>query len=211
VGGAAPEGISVVSEAPNAYAGIYTKDGATLSFSANEIAAGVLNVRFDVAGKVLTYDIDYNRGVADFNAGDAALEPADTAHITELAKILDSTMPERTSRTRVQDALVRQSALLAVAPRQLNLPAFQFVNDHSIICIRCACQNQYIGSGYYRQAGQGWGCTGGSGNGCKGHCGAGCASDLSGNYTQDCAKHDYGLGSFAAASDDYTFGGCWCG
>jgi hypothetical protein len=29
-------------------------------------------------------------------------------------------------------------------------------------------------------------------------------------YTQDCAKHDYGLGTFEAASDDYAFAGNNC-
>jgi hypothetical protein len=208
--GPVSEGLEILSQSPNALEGVYLKEGTRISFAAYEPLAGVAHVRFDVGGKVLTYDLDYNHGVADFNAHDAALTPTDLLRLNTLAEILQETMPAREQRTRVEDAIVRQSALLAVAPHDEALPAFQFVNDQSITCISCSCYVQYIGNGYYRQAGQGWGCTGGSGNGCKGHCGAGCSSNLSGNYTRDCARHDYGLASWFTASDDYSMGGCWC-
>ena len=90
-------------------------------------------------------------------------------------------------------------------------PADTFTAQQGWTHISCSCGTQNIGSGYYRQAGRGCGCNGGSGNGCKGRCGQGCGITSSPGcvgstaYTQDCAKHDYGLGSFAAASDDYSF------
>jgi len=90
------------------------------------------------------------------------------------------------------------------------LSPYQYVSERGWVHISCTCGTQYIGSGYYRQAGRGCGCNGGN-TGCKGRCGQGCGITSTPQcvgttaYTQDCAKHDYGLGTFEAASDDYSF------
>jgi hypothetical protein len=104
---------------------------------------------------------------------------------------------------------------MQIVPTGELLSPYQFVSARGWVHISCTCGSQNIG-GYYRQAGRGCGCTGGSGQGCKGRCGQGCgitstpACVGTTAYTQDCAKHDYGLGSFSAASDDYSFAGNNC-
>jgi hypothetical protein len=114
-------------------------------------------------------------------------------------------------RTRVEDVAMRQTSFMQIVPVGELLTGYEFVSERGWTHLSCTCGNQYIGSGYYRQAGRGCGCTGGSGGGCKGRCGQGCGITSTPPcvgttaYTQDCAKHDYGLGSFAAASDDYSF------
>jgi hypothetical protein len=120
-------------------------------------------------------------------------------------------VPPDTQRTRVEEAAMRQTSFMQIVPVGEVLTPYQYVSERGWTHISCGCGNQYIGSGYYRQAGMGCSCNGGSGNGCKGRCGQGCgitstpACVGTTAYTQDCAKHDYGLGTFEAASDDYSF------
>jgi hypothetical protein len=205
-----PDGLTIARHDTERVEGTYVLGASRVSFVANMIQEERADVLLTIGSKSVHVDIDYKSGFATHDANGAIFTAHDVALLETAAIALEEYMPTRPARTRVEDAVTQQLSFMAIAPTFIPLDKFDIAQDRSIVCIRCACQNQYIGSGYYRQAGQGWGCTGGSGNGCKGHCGASCSSNLSGNYTQDCAKHDYGLGSWAAASDDYSFGGCWC-
>lgn len=204
------EGLTIGHHDSERVEGMYVLGTSRVSFVAFMIQEQRADVLLTIGSKSVHVDIDYKSGFATHDANGGIFNSHDVALVETAAIALEDYMPTRQERTRVEDAVTQQLSLMAVAPSDVPLDKFDIAQDRAIVCIGCACSNQYIGSGYYRQAGQGWSCTGGSGNGCKGRCGAGCSSNLSGNYTQDCAKHDYGLGSWAAASDDYTFGGCWC-
>jgi hypothetical protein len=88
---------------------------------------------------------------------------------------------------------------------------FQFLSARGWSHIGTGCGSKNLGNGQYRTCGKGCGCRGGTGNGCKGRCGQGCGGTSSprcrGNtaYTKDCGRHDWGIGSWGAASDDFSF------
>lgn len=171
----------------------------------------VFDVTFDFGDPVLAYRIDWARGRGDF----MPTGPLDVVHkqlLDGLVKELSEALPQDPAdRWKIEDVVMRQATLLQIAPVGEALEPTSFQANQGWTHISCSCSNQYIGSGYYRTAGKGCGCTGGSGNGCKGRCGQGCGITSfpyctgSTAYTQDCAKHDYGLGSWSAASDDYSF------
>lgn len=184
---------------------------------ANVSGPDVIDVTFDFGDPVIAYRIDRGRGRGDFMPSGGALDTVDQRLLEQLVRELDALMPpDPATRWRLEDTVMRQATLLQIAPIGERLTADTFTAQQGWTHISCTCGTQYIGSGYYRQAGRGCGCNGGSGNGCKGRCGQGCGITSSPGcvgstaYTQDCAKHDYGLGSFAAASDDYSFAGNNC-
>ncbi len=188
----------------------YRSGGASVRALFVETSENVVDVTYDFGDPVIGFHLDYNQGVGDFMPSGGALDAAQSQLVTSLLEGLTNTVPE-TERTRVEEAAIRQTSFMQIVPMGELLSSFRYVSERGWTHISCSCANKYIGSGYYRTAGVGCGCTGGSGNGCKGRCGQGCGGTSTPRcvgttaYTQDCAKHDYGLGSFEAASDDYSF------
>jgi hypothetical protein len=189
----------------------YRAGGASVHVLVDEIQANVVDVTYDFGESVIAFHLDYTQGVGDFIPSGSPLDASQAQLLAPLLEEIEKAVPEDAARTRVENAAARQTSFMQIVPVGEVLSPYQYVAEHGWTHISCSCGNQYIGSGYYRQAGMGCGCTGGSGGGCKGRCGQGCGITSTPKcvgttaYTQDCAKHDYGLGSFAAASDDYSF------
>jgi hypothetical protein len=213
---ATQEGLRITTQDPSSLAGELGR----IRFHAARSEAQRIDIRFELGDKVTTLHLDDARGEGDFDAGGEHLTPDDVAGLDQLGAALNDVLPSDPAlRTRVEDAVVRATSHLSMAPVDTPLPPFHFVAEQGWVHLSCSCSRQYIGSGYYRTAGKGGGCTGGSGSGCKGRCGKGCGPDNlkwpwswgSGVYTRDCAKHDYGLGSWQSAFDDYSFASPNCG
>ncbi|WP_434347558.1 hypothetical protein ACN6A1_05560 [Myxococcus virescens] len=204
------EGFKVLQHDATTLEATYGSGGAVVRMLAVETQANVVEVTYDFGDPVIGFHIDFNQGVGQFMPSGSPLDAAHSHLLASLMEGLARELPEE-GRTRVEDAAERQTSFMQIVPVGEVLTAYEYVSERGWTHISCSCGRQYIGSGYYRTAGMGCGCTGGSGNGCKGRCGQGCGVTSlprcvgSTAYTQDCAKHDYGLGSFAAASDDYSF------
>lgn len=193
--------------------GTFATPATTISFHAAEVQNNVITVQFRLGDRSLDFELDFDDGFATFNAQLAKFNEADIATLGLLAAELETAFPgDHTTRTAAAQSLVQQAAFMAIAPANVSLRSIERLVTKSITCLAsCSCSNQYIGNGYWRQAGKSSSCTGGSGNGCKGRCGVGCGSNGSGYYTHDCARHDYGLASWTAAFDDYSWGwNCSC-
>jgi hypothetical protein len=214
----AEEGFALLQHDETTLEATYGSGGASVRVLVVETESKVVEVTYDFGDPVIGFHIDYNQGLGRFNPSGGPLD-ASQARLLEpllegLSKVVAPT--DDPGRTRVEDAAMRQTSFMQIVPVGELLTAYEYVSERGWVHISCTCGRQYIGSGYYRTAGRGCGCTGGSGNGCKGRCGQGCgitstpACVGTTAYTQDCAKHDYGLGSFAAASDDYSFAGNNC-
>jgi hypothetical protein len=177
-----------------------------------ESEPSIVDVTFDLGTSIHAFRLDYVDGLGDFTPDGEPLDAAQRVLLAELADELQQGLPaDETARPLAQTVALRMTSFMAEAPVGELLASYRFVSVRGWTYIGCSCRNQYIGSGHYRVAGVGFGCTGGSGNGCKGRCGAGCNSNgHTGSYTQDCAKHDYGLGSWTSASDDFSFAGLNC-
>jgi len=208
----------VITQTPTEFEFVY-EDAGQLRARTVETAPGLVDVTFDFGTTKIVYKLDYNRGIGDFIPSGQPLDAAHTRLIEGMfAQLSEHTsMADENTRTQAETALFRQANLMTIVPVGEDLQAYTFKSENGWTAIGCGCGSQNIG-GYTRTAGVGCGCTGGSGNGCKGRCGQGCGTNSTppcwGNtsYTQDCAKHDYGLGSWWAASDDYSFGpnNCSC-
>jgi len=188
----------------------YSSGGATLRMLVSEVENNVVEVTYDFSDPIIAFRLDYNQGVGRFMPSGKPLDAAQRRLVDGLLEGISESVPQE-ARTRVEEAAMRQTSFMQIVPVGETLSSYEFVSERGWTHISCSCSNKHIGSGYYRTAGMGCGCTGGSGNGCKGRCGQGCGITSTPQcvgttaYTQDCAKHDYGLGSFAAASDDYSF------
>lgn len=212
------EGFALIQHDATTLEATYRSGGASVHVLVDEIEANVVDMTYDFGDSVIAFHIDHNRGVGNFIPSGSPLDAAEAQLLAPLVEELSKVMPDE-ERTRVEDTVARQTSFLQIVPVGEVLTPYEYVSERGWTHISCGCGTQYIGSGYYRQAGMGCGCNGGSGNGCKGRCGQGCGITStpkcvgSTAYTQDCAKHDYGLGTFAAASDDYSFAGnnCSCG
>jgi hypothetical protein len=206
------EGFALVKHDATTIEATYRSGGASVRATVVEIAPKVVEVTYDFGDPVIGFRIDYNQGVGNFMPSGSPLDTAQSRLIDPLLAGLSKALPvDDAQRSRVEDTVMRQTSFMQIVPVGEVLTPYQYVSERGWISISCTCGTQYIGSGYYRVAGRGCGCTGGSGNGCKGRCGQGCgitstpACVGTTAYTQDCAKHDYGLGTFTAASDDYSF------
>jgi hypothetical protein len=203
------EGFAVLQHNESTLETTYSAGGATVRALFVETSQNVVDVTYDFGDPVIGFHLDYNQGVGDFMPSGNALDAAQGRLVDSLLEGLSKTVPD-TQRTRVEEAAMRQTSFMQIVPKGEPLSSFRYVSERGWTHLSCTCGNQYIGSGYYRQAGRGCGCNGGD-NGCKGRCGQGCGITSTPPcvgttaYTQDCAKHDYGLGSFSAASDDYSF------
>lgn len=206
------EGFTLVRHDATTLEAAYQSGGAAVHATVVERAANVVEVTYDFGDPIIGFHIDYNQGIGNFMPSGGPLDAAQARLVTPLLEGISEVVPALDAqRARIEDVAVRQTSFLQIVPVGEILTPYQYVSERGWVHISCTCGTQYIGSGYYRTAGMGCGCTGGSGNGCKGRCGQGCgitstpACVGTTAYTQDCAKHDYGLGSFTAASDDYTF------
>lgn len=214
------EGFTLLAHDATNLEAIYQSGGVSVHATLVERSTNFLEVTYDFGDPIIGFQIDYNRGVGNFMPSGSPLDAAQARLIEPLLEELSNIVPAiDAERTRVEDVAMRQTSFLQIVPVGEVLLPYQYVAERGWVHISCTCGSQFIGSGFTRVAGQGCGCTGGSGNGCKGRCGQGCGITSTPPcvgttaYTQDCAKHDYGLGSFAAASDDFTFASnnCSCG
>lgn len=191
---------------------VYTSAGASLHFLATETEPKVIDLTFDYGDTIVAFRIDHNQGVGDFMPTGQPLDAAQR-RVAELmaSAIAGAIDPNAETRSTLEDTAYRQANFVLEIPTGEALVAGQFQSARGWTHISASCKRQYIGSGYYRTCGKGCGCTGGSGNGCKGRCGQGCGGTSSPRcvgstvYTRDCAKHDWGKGSWWSASDDYAF------
>jgi hypothetical protein len=206
------EGFALLQHDETTLEATYRAGGASVRALVVETESKVVEVTYDFGDPVIGFHIDYNQGVGTFMPSGAPLDAAQAQLIAPLLAGITKLVPqdEATPRTRVEDAAMRQTSFMQIVPVGETLTSYEYVSERGWVHLSCTCGTQYIGSGYYRQAGRGCSCNGGD-NGCKGRCGQGCGITSTPPcvgttaYTQDCAKHDYGLGSFAAASDDYSF------
>jgi hypothetical protein len=209
------EGFELLQHDATTLEAAYHSGAASVRVLVDETAKDVVDVTYDFGDSVIAFHIDYNQGVGDFIPSGSPLDAAQAQLLGPLLQKISESIPEDEQRSRVENAVVRQTSFMQIVPVGEALTPYQYVSEQGWTHISCTCGSQNIG-GYTRQAGRGCGCTGGSGQGCKGRCGQGCgitstpACVGSTAYTQDCAKHDYGLGSFSAASDDYSFAGNNC-
>ncbi|KFA87521.1 hypothetical protein [Archangium violaceum] len=204
------EGFALLQRDATTLEATYRSGGASVRMLVAETSANVVEVTYDFGNPVIGFHIDYTQGVGTFMPEGNPLDAAQAQLLTPLLEGLSKAIPEEGQRTRSEEAAMRQTSFMQIVPVGELLSSYQYVSARGWTHLSCTCGSQNIG-GYTRQAGRGCGCTGGSGQGCKGRCGQGCGITSTPAcvgttvYTQDCAKHDYGLGSFAAASDDYTF------
>ncbi len=204
------EGFKLLQHDATTLEATYGSGGASVRLLVVETQTDVVEVTYDFGDPVIGFHIDYSQGVGQFIPSGSPLDAAQAQLLTPLLEGLAQVIPEE-GRTRVETAAERQTSFMQIVPVGEVLTSYEYVSERGWVHISCSCSRQHIGSGQYRTAGMGCGCTGGSGNGCKGRCGQGCGGTSlprcvgTTAYTQDCAKHDYGLGSFAAASDDYSF------
>ena len=204
------EGFQLLKHDATTLEATYRAGGASVRALVVEHATNEVEVTYDFGDSVIAFQLDYNQGVGHFAPNGSPLDAAQSALLTPLLEELSNVVQPEGQRTRVESAAVRQTSLMQIVPVGEALSPYQFVSERGWVHLSCTCGTQYIGSGYYRQAGKGCGCNGGN-TGCKGRCGQGCGitstPQCTGTtvYTQDCAKHDYGLGSWEAASDDYSF------
>lgn len=206
------EGFTLLAHDATTLEAVYQSGGVSVHATVVERAPNLVEVTYDFGDPIIGFQIDHNRGVGNFLPSGSPLDMTQARLITPLLEGISNLVPPLdTERTRVEDMAVRQTSFMQIVPVGEILTPYEYVSERGWVHISCTCSNQFIGSGFTRVAGQGCGCTGGSGNGCKGRCGQGCGITSTPPcvgttaYTQDCAKHDYGLGSFAAASDDFTF------
>jgi hypothetical protein len=206
------DGFTLIAHDATHLEAVYRSGGASVHATLVERAAKLIEVTYDFGDPVIGFSLDHNQGVGQFMPIGNPLDAAQARLITPLLAELSNLVPPLDSdRTMVEDAAIRQTSFMEIVPVGEILVPYQFVSERGWVHISCTCGSQFIGSGFTRIAGKGCGCTGGSGNGCKGRCGQGCGGTSTPPcvgttaYTQDCALHDYGLGSFAAASDDFAF------
>jgi hypothetical protein len=204
------EGFALVRHDATTLEATYRSGGESVRMLAVETSSNVVEVTYDFGKTVIGFHIDHNAGTGSFAPSGDALDAAQARLIDPLLQGIHDSVPAE-GRTRVEESAMRQTSFMQIVPVGEALSPYEFVSERGWTHISCTCGTQYIGSGYYRQAGRGCSCNGGGGNGCKGRCGQGCGITSTPScvgstaYTQDCAKHDYGLGSFSAASDDYSF------
>ncbi|MFS8066547.1 MAG: hypothetical protein ACMG6S_09270 [Byssovorax sp.] len=208
------EGFALLQHDASTLEATYRSGGASVRVLVDEIQANVVDVTYDFGDSVIAFHIDHNQGVGHFIPSGLPLDAAQAQLLGPLVEEITKTVPDE-DRTRVEEAVMRQTSFMQIVPVGEVLTPYEYVSERGWVHLSCTCGTQNIGSGYYRTAGRGCGCNAG-GNGCKGRCGQGCGITSTPKcvgttaYTQDCAKHDYGLGSFAAASDDYSFAGNNC-
>jgi hypothetical protein len=193
-----------------------TSGGASLHVLIQEVQKDVVDVTFDFGDPVIGFHIDYRMGAGEFQPDGAPLDAAQSRLIDQLLAHLE-TMPSMLGahKPRVDEVAYRMTSFMQIVPNGESLVTHSFVAQQGWTHLSCSCGSQYLGSGDYRICGRknsSTSCSGGSGNGCKGRCGTGCSPCVgTAAYTRDCGRHDWGIGSFTAASDDFMFASNNCG
>lgn len=207
------EGVAIQRHDATTFEATVASGGASLHVTIVEVEKDRVDVTFDFGDPVIGFHLDYGVGAGEFQPNGTPLDAAQSRLVETLYAEL-VTMPAMIAKqpTRVDEVALRMANFMQIVPTGEPLAAHRFVSAQGWVHISCSCFNQYLGSGYYRICGKGSGCTGGSGNGCKGRCGTGCSPCYGTTaYTRDCGRHDWGIGSFAAASDDFSFASNNCG
>lgn len=181
---------------------------------ATEVEAGVVDITWDFGTTQVALHVDKNRGEGQIIPNGDPLDQAQlrlvAMLVTNLQGMVGGDEPERTT---VENLVIRAGNLMMIVPTGEELAPYEFAHETGGLntTISPTCQYQHIGNGYYRTAGKGCSCKTSPANGCAGRCGQGCGGTSfppcvgSTLYSKDCALHDYQLGSFANASDDYLF------
>jgi hypothetical protein len=185
-----------------------------------EPESGKAEATFDFGDPVVTLAVDYNRGVGEFIPSDNALLDAAQSRLVDMylegiSKRIELNPDEQ---SRVESAAIRCGSLMQIVPSGETLAKYQFKSARGWKHLPCTCGWRNIGGSHTYLCGRGCSCTTGS-TGCRGRCGQGCGGTSTPPcvgttvYTVDCARHDYGIGSFAAAADDYLLASnnCNCG
>ena len=205
------EGFALIQHDDTTIEATIRSGDAALHLLVVEWEPGVVDVTFDFSDTIIGFSLDYNLGQGAFMPGAGTLDATHARLIEMMIVELQELMPlEMKERTRVEQAASRQTSFMQIVPQGEKLAPFTYLAAKGWVHLSCGCYNKYIGSGYYRTCGKGTSC--GGGNGCKSRCGVGCGGVLYGRgaYTRDCGKHDWGLGSWTRASDDYSFAGWNC-
>ena len=183
--------------------GSYTDSQTTVSFRAKELSPQRVEVTLRIDDTDVTTHVDHATGEVALDGGSAKLTALQVGAMAPLAQALEAKLPQEDARTLVEDALVRNVTFIGVAPVGTALGEVKAVSENGWTYLPCYRRMSYIAPNAWR-----WTGNGGS---CEGRCGIGCGPDNraggwgSGKYTYDCARHDYGLASWTAAFDDYTF------
>ncbi len=209
---AEPSALALSEHTPTDLSGSFTHADLTIRFTAHEDLPQRVTQTYEIGDLVVVATSDHAEGLGRIESNGVLLSATGKEALTALNHALGQALPAG-SRGLVDDVVDRTSGYLATAAANEIIPTFDFKNNHSITYIdHCWCSWQYIGCTagagcYWHTVGTGFGCVGElAGNGCKGRCGTGCPSDgHSGAYTWDCARHDYNLESWTAASDDFLF------
>ena len=211
-------GLTIDHRTTSNFDGTFAQGDARLQFTATaDDVNRHVTVTLEVAPVAVSYDVDYALGVGSFDSNGAVLTAANRATLEAFSQELGKTFAAGglavDTLPLIEDAVMNLSGHFAAAPLGEALPPFTFKNERSWTFLSCSCVNSWLAnsnfSGYKRT---GY-CSSSS---CPGRCGVGCGWDNtysgwgSGKYTSDCALHDYGLGSWTAASDDYTFASYNC-
>ena len=202
------EGVSVAQHDETTLDVTVASGGETLRMLATAGKGDAVDVTFDFGGPVVALQVDRASGA--FEPSGAPLDAAKIRLVDLLVAELEKLPIEQ--RSRVADVAYRTATFMQIVPAGEPLAAYTFTAEKAWTHISCSCFNQYLGGSDYRTCGRG--CSCGGGNGCKGRCGVGCGGWGSVAYTRDCGRHDWGIGSWGAASDDFSFasnncaGGC---
>jgi hypothetical protein len=210
----------ITNKTPTLIEGTFADATTPVSFRSVERAPRSVDVTIRVGETELAIRIDHALGEAAFNANSGQLSPAQISTIERLmAAFVEAFANEDTAPSNAEVALRHALNYAAAAPPSTRLPTFTAVSENGWVYLPCSCSWNYIGSGWYAQTGKGETCGSSGSPHCPGRCGVGCGPDNlkwpwswgSGVYTQDCALHDYGLGSWENALDDYTLAPYNCG
>jgi hypothetical protein len=199
-----PDGtFAITTQTPTVLEGSYGDAQATVSFRAIEVAPRRVEVTLRIDDTEVTTRVDHATGEVVLQGQDAQLTEHQIAVMGPLSQVLGARLPGEDERSLVEDALVRNVLFIGVAPAATSLGEIKAVSENGWSYLPCARRRSYLAPNTWR--------TTGRGGACEGRCGIGCGPDNrsgpwgTGKYTYDCARHDYGLGSWNAAFDDYTF------
>ena len=199
---------AITTQSPTLVEGSYTDSQATVSFRAKELAPRTVEVTLRIDDTELMTHIDHASGEVVLEGSNAQLTALQIAAMAPLSAALEAKLPQEDARTLVEDALLRNVTFIGVAPVGTALGQIKAVSENGWSYLPCYRRMSYIAPNAWRWTG--------NGGACEGRCGIGCGPDNraggwgSGKYTYDCARHDYGLGSWTAAFDDYTFANYNC-
>jgi hypothetical protein len=210
----------ITSQTPTLIEGTFADAIAPMSFQSIERAPRNVDVAIRVGETELAIRIDSALGEVTFDANSGQLSPAQIGALERLmAAFVGAFGSEAIAPTNAEVGLRRALNYVSAAPPSTILPTFTAVSETGWVHLPCSCSWNYIGNGWSAQTGRGESCGSSGAPHCPGRCGVGCGPDNlkwpwswgSGVYTRDCALHDYGLGSWENALDDYTLAPYNCG